>query len=1102
MSRYDRLSLQAKLALQVVLSTTVLFAILIPLVLYIQKQVLLSAVEENGFRLAEIFARSSVPAVIADDYLIMQHVVNGFSSETKVRYAMLLDADGLVLVHSQANERGKRYRDASSLLAARTGAPLLQRSRAADGTLVYDFAVPVYVLQDKRASARVGLSLEQELAEIARTRNYIILIGLAVLGLGLVWAAYQAKRVVRPVQALVEGTREIARGNLGHRTAVTGGDELGQLALAFNRMTESVQALMETSREMSSVLDPGVVLRSITAYALTLVKADIAFIAPFDRDTQEASIRVVLGARTDRLQNLVVRPRQGLGGAVLATGSPFATTSYLDDARIAHDPVHDEVARAEGIVSALVVPIMLRGEIVGVLWVANRSAKAFLPEDMDSLARMANQAAIAMENARLYADTTLKTARLEALIHVSREITAHLDPSRIVHVTLEAMGALMGGIVVRLWEVRPDAEVLVHLGSHGLRTPGSGAIAPIPVGGGLAGIVAASRTPLVIEDLRGDPRAIEEDLVDREGLVSFLGLPLLQDDALAGVLCILTRAVHRFSQDEIDLFASVAQQAAIAMDNSALYAQVKRHAEELESKVQLRTRELSEANRALDAASRHKSAFLANMSHELRTPLNAIIGFTRLVMRRSKDLLPESQHENLGKILTSADHLLTLINGILDLSKIEAGRVEVQPVGFDLEGLVDLCLRTVEPMIRSDRLRLVKEIEGGLPPLSTDRDKLKQILMNLLSNSVKFTESGTVSVTARRHDGEIAIAVADTGIGIPADALELIFEEFRQLDSSTTRQYGGTGLGLSISRHLARLLGGDLTVESTVGVGSTFTVTIPLRYDAVRLAERAPGTPAREERAVPPATARIVLAIDDDPNVIYLLRETLAEAGYHVVGALGGEEGLQQARALRPFAIMLDILMPHRDGWEILHDLKIDPATRHIPVIVASIVDNKNLGFRLGASDYLLKPFDREAILTALARIAPRRGRLLVVDDDPQVVDLVRQLLEGEPYEITAATDGHEALETIAANQPDVILLDLLMPRLDGFGVIQHLQQDPQYRQIPVIVLTAKALTAVEEDLLEQSVLKVLQKMGLQRDVFIQELRGALQAYHEPNRRE
>jgi CheY-like chemotaxis protein len=349
--------------------------------------------------------------------------------------------------------------------------------------------------------------------------------------------------------------------------------------------------------------------------------------------------------------------------------------------------------------------------------------------------------------------------------------------------------------------------------------------------------------------------------------------------------------------------------------------------------------------------------------------------------------------------------------------------------------------------------------------------------------------------------------VSDSGIGISAEDLERVFGEFQQADSSSTRVYGGSGLGLSISRHLARLLGGDLSAESAPGQGSSFTVTIPLRYGQFVALKDDKFPDSRQSQQLPKTSSGegndaeqpVLLVIDDDPDALYLLQENLSDAGYHIVTAVSGEEGLKKAREMQPSAITLDIKMPKKDGWQVLHDLKLDPATRAIPVLLITIVDNKPLGYQLGAADYLVKPLDEGAVLTALKRVTEANGgipprRLLLVDDDPGAVDLVKQYLQETPFELNVAFDGLSALEAVGKQRPDAILLDLVMPGLDGFKVIDRLQADPYTREIPVVVITAKTLTSAETARLNESMIDVLQKQEMNKDALLGKLKRALAA--------
>jgi PAS domain S-box-containing protein len=515
--------------------------------------------------------------------------------------------------------------------------------------------------------------------------------------------------------------------------------------------------------------------------------------------------------------------------------------------------------------------------------------------------------------------------------------------------------------------------------------------------------------------------------------------------------------------------------------------------------------ELKKARASAEQANQAKSAFLANMSHELRTPLNAIIGFTRIVRRKSEGVLPEKQTENLDKVLNSAEHLLNLINTVLDIAKIEAGRMDVLAANFRIGALIDLCANTAQPLLKPNVI-LGKEVDERLTYVHSDQDKIRQIILNLLSNAAKFTHEGKITLAARKDGETLRVSISDTGIGISAEALPRLFQEFQQADISTTRQYGGTGLGLSISRNLARLLGGDLNVESELGKGSTFTLVIPTQYGYRPAASHTDSEPAPvKETVLHPESGsakKRVLVIDDDPDAVYLLQENLNQQEFEIIGARNGQEGMRIARETQPQAILLDIVMPGADGWHVLHDLKASPATSNIPVVFLTIVDKKALGLQLGAAAYLLKPLDPVEVRETLNRVTggtihpPKR--VLVVDDDPNIADMLRQCLPELEFKLESALDGLAGLQAVEANPPDIILLDLIMPRLDGFGVIERLRADPQTHNLPIIVISAKDLSPVESARLKETVTVVMKKQGFEGEKLVDEINNVLKQARLP----
>ncbi|TMG64472.1 MAG: response regulator [Chloroflexi bacterium] len=484
--------------------------------------------------------------------------------------------------------------------------------------------------------------------------------------------------------------------------------------------------------------------------------------------------------------------------------------------------------------------------------------------------------------------------------------------------------------------------------------------------------------------------------------------------------------------------------------------------------------QLEQSNAALEDANRHKSVFLANMSHELRTPLNAIIGFSELLTDAQNGQFDEATRKRfLSQILTSGRHLLGLINDILDLSKVEAGQMELRLQTLSVADSVDQVVKTVEPLVAKKSITLTSTVAGAGDMLA-DAGKVKQMLLNLVSNAIKFTpEGGSVTIGAVRIKETIEISVTDTGIGISESDLKSIFREFHQVDFGPGRKHEGTGLGLALTKRFALLHGGDVRAASRPNKGSVFTLSLPVRA----------GVPPATETMAAAAkngSGPIVLVVEDDPAAAELLTRQLSAAGYRTEVARTGNEALARARELQPAAITLDIILPEVDGWEIMTRLKSDATTSGIPIVVVSVVDNPELGLALGAIDYFVKPVDTGALIKRLNRFDFMRHsgknevRVLVVDDDAANRIWLTQALEPAGFTVFEASGGREAIELAKANQPDCVLLDLMMPEVTGFDVVEELRADERTRETPIMVVTAMTLTDADKRLLNGRVSQIL----------------------------
>jgi signal transduction histidine kinase/CheY-like chemotaxis protein/HAMP domain-containing protein len=552
------------------------------------------------------------------------------------------------------------------------------------------------------------------------------------------------------------------------------------------------------------------------------------------------------------------------------------------------------------------------------------------------------------------------------------------------------------------------------------------------------------------------------------GTYAEMAVPIILDGQAVGVLAVQKDQMGGLDESDANLLRSLANQVAVTIRNAHLFD------------------ENIAARQEAEKASELKTQFLSNMSHELRTPLNSIINFAYLLTTGARGALTSNQKDFVDRIGDAGRHLLDLINDILSLAKIESGRLDLFIEEVSLSELINGVMSTTTGLLRGKPIELICDMPPGLHLVQADRVRIRQVLLNLLSNAVKFTEEGAITVRTWAENGQVTISVEDTGIGIADEDLTKVFAEFVQVDGSLTRRIGGTGLGLPISKRLVELHGGQMQVESRLGQGSTFSFTLPLLAATV---------PAQLEDE--PEEARI-LVIDDDPAALEMISQQLADR-YQVWKLDESHRVVEMVRQRRPDVVVLDVLMPYKDGWEVLEALKADPETQRIPVVICSMLHEQKMAYCLGASDYLVKPIDPQELQRVIKNLAPPGGKILAVDDDANALDIICYLLDGMSYQVSTAQDGRAGLAAIAADTPDLLVLDLMMPEVSGLEVLAALRSDQRTAQLPVVVLTAKDLTADERAQLQAQTAMLLQKGQFTPEEFVNIVRQAVRRNRQGN---
>ncbi|MEP0804042.1 MAG: GAF domain-containing protein [Chloroflexota bacterium] len=804
-------------------------------------------------------------------------------------------------------------------------------------------------------------------------------------------------------------------------------------------------------------------LRTVHESVQPLLPAKNFFVALYDPEIQQITFPYHADEYDDDWA-----PRKlgrGLTSYVIRSGKRLRVTPEIfADLEASGEIVSDGAPSVDW----LGVPMKSRGAVRGVMAVQTYNPAIRLTEKHEEiLEAIAAQTSAALERLEAREALERRNIYLAASAEIGRLVTSTLDLNTIFAQTVNLVSDRLGFYFAAIYQMDEDGyHVILREATGGAGEKMKAQRYRVPVGSQtIVGKAAEKGDTVIVNDTATD-RLYQPNplLLDTQSEVA---IPLKVSGKALGVIDIQSTQPHAFTTDALSILQSLADQVAVAINNATLY---------LESQ---------ELIKNLQEVDKLKSQFLANMSHELRTPLNSIIGFSRVILKGIDGPITDMQQQDLTAIYNSGQHLLGLINDILDLARIEAGKMELNFEEVHLAEMIHSVFSTAKGLVKEKPIQLIEKVPPEMPTVRGDTMRVRQILLNLISNAAKFTDEGFITVEtsvqkAPNGKFEALIKVIDTGPGISSEGQEKLFKAFSQVDGSATRKTGGSGLGLSICANLVQLHGGRIGVESEEGKGSTFWFTMPL---------------FRQPAGEIPAGKKIVLAIDDDPQVISLYERYLTPQGYHVVALTEPARAKEQVKEINPFAVTLDIMMPNVDGWSVLTDLKSDPATRDVPIIICSIVEQTDKGFTLGAADYLVKPILEEDLVHALERLDKndKIRRVLVVDDDPNDLRLIEKILtEHGKYQPVLAEGGRRGWEILNTNPPDAVILDIFMPEMNGFMILEKMMEEPALREIPVLVVSGGGLTNEQHKQLAEYGKRLIAKGSLTENDLIASIENAL----------